>query len=377
MRGIIMFPVIVLIMLTLVGAPAFWTTEGYDVTRTVTVTQLNAVTDAVHLVQDDYGYDTFGSTKYLNYTLYYSFVVDTFQSQLNVMWPIGLNETIVSMHGLMAENLMDLVGELGNPAGSGAYATTDQVGEILDTSNYGTIDTGTYDQYVSFDRSISSDQIDEIYEAVKDLQDDYGSDAVAPVKYIQWNAGTVPYLDVTILSSDKAKVINAIVVLLDDQFGTPSDPLGDDHPLYASHRAMAEELAGMIYDAGDPAGAGAYLDKDDVFGVIRTDPSFSSELDRLETYGIGLSSIGIFVGVLIGIVMLSFVSGITLFGSGLSDSSVHMVVHYTVYFLLWGILSVGSRTFILDTAYIGIPVWVILTLMYTFGVIGQVSGGSE
>ena len=77
------------------------------------------------------------------------------------------------------------------------------------------------------------------------------------------------------------------------------------------------------------------------------------------------------IGVLAGLIGFSFL------GSGLSESSVRIILWVTVYGAIWGLFSVLSMSLIVAIELYGSLIYIGLTGMYVFGVIQKLVGGND
>lgn len=363
MKGLLMFPVLVLFMLTLIAAPTmFESSSGYDITRNVSPSQMNTVRSYVMDLQDEYGFSEWygiGGLGWIKYQENYDTEHAGVVTLLNTVYPTPMNASIITMHGLIADEIMQLVLELGNPATTGRYVTQEEIYAVLDVSVH-LSSSVTYEEYLQFSREVDENQLDNVYDAIKGYQDKYGDDNET-TRWLTWNVGNAG-----------RTIVDGVVHLLQTQFDEEYD-----EATLSVHYIMARVINEMIYDAGDPDGDGAYLTKVEVFNVIKLDPQFAQEFEALETGGMKLSTTTFFIAVLAGILGIAFISGIRIVGFGLSDTAVHMITNYSVYILLWSILSLMSASLILATPLFGIPIYAGLTLSYIMGVMAQVNGGSD
>ena len=80
--------------------------------------------------------------------------------------------------------------------------------------------------------------------------------------------------------------------------------------------------------------------------------------------------------VLIGAVALGTIAGIHFLGSGLSDTSQHMIFASILFLGLWACLTVVSRNYLFESS-VTMILWVCLTVMYVVGVGITINGSSE
>ena len=83
------------------------------------------------------------------------------------------------------------------------------------------------------------------------------------------------------------------------------------------------------------------------------------------------------VSLIIAFIVVGVVAGIRVLGSGLSDFSVQVIYKSIGFYSLWAMLSVlGLFALNLMPYSIGYMIYFVLTLIYTVGVLGQISSGS-
>ena len=74
------------------------------------------------------------------------------------------------------------------------------------------------------------------------------------------------------------------------------------------------------------------------------------------------------IALIIGLTAIAVVSGVKLFGSGLSETSIKIIYNSTVYYGLWGIFSALSYPMFLGMPlFIGVFGWFFITLIYSLG----------
>ena len=79
---------------------------------------------------------------------------------------------------------------------------------------------------------------------------------------------------------------------------------------------------------------------------------------------------------IIVIVALGVAVGIQVFGSGLSEKSVHLLFMGTFYISLWSILSILAMNLLTSIAVFGSLIYLVITILYAIGCIIQIGGGS-
>lgn len=77
--------------------------------------------------------------------------------------------------------------------------------------------------------------------------------------------------------------------------------------------------------------------------------------------------------IIIALLIIAVIIGLNIFGSGLSDQSVRIITLGLVYYGIWSIFSVLSYTLIVSIEVIGALVYIILTVMFTIGLIQKIA----
>jgi len=81
------------------------------------------------------------------------------------------------------------------------------------------------------------------------------------------------------------------------------------------------------------------------------------------------------IGIIIAIAIVVIALGITLFSSGLKEISIKMSSSIILYISVWLFVSVYSFFYIINIEIFGILIYIVLTFMYTIGVINQITKG--
>lgn len=380
MKKLILFPVVVLLIATMVSIPNMWESpgEGYNVSRNISSTVLNNVTERVQYWQGLYGMDVdpLMGSDYLEWFVnweesYYGEIYDDLYEYLNTQFSTGLTDQIRNLHEKMATELTVKVSELRDPTGDGRYITSEEVYDLIDTSSY-FVKALTYEQNLTFSREVSNDQSFEMYSVFAAYYAEYGNPSGADL--IAWQ--------LTNATKVKVAMYNKLNQLFD-----PSTP--DVEPEWRinfpglitlrksvdysnkQHESMANELTRLIKDSE------ALPERAEVTAIIRLDGDIWEQLEIMEGKGFALDPNYIWIGILVGIITMALLVGVKVFDSGLSDSTVSMVVMVSSYYLVWMLLSIGSSGLIRGVPMIGLPIWVGLTFMYTLGVMGGLNGGNE
>ena len=80
---------------------------------------------------------------------------------------------------------------------------------------------------------------------------------------------------------------------------------------------------------------------------------------------------------IIVIIALVSVIGINILGSGLSETSVHIITLGTAYTTIWIVLSLLASPLIFSIEIFGALIYVVLTIIYAFGFINKISGSDD
>lgn len=103
---------------------------------------------------------------------------------------------------------------------------------------------------------------------------------------------------------------------------------------------------------------------------------------RLAEFDFGFMVTGIFgfLGIIAGIMVMASIIGLRVLGIGISEMSVSTLVKGTAYLSLFLLCSAGSAYSIWEIPYFGSTFYLLLTLLYTLGMIdkmGHVGGASD
>lgn len=80
--------------------------------------------------------------------------------------------------------------------------------------------------------------------------------------------------------------------------------------------------------------------------------------------------------IFIVLIVLATAMSVQIVGSGLNEGGTRLIVHFTAYMGLWGILSVLAWRLIIEIAVFGSLIYIALTLMYLIGVLSRMNGGN-
>lgn len=82
------------------------------------------------------------------------------------------------------------------------------------------------------------------------------------------------------------------------------------------------------------------------------------------------------IAILITISLLAVI-GLSIFGSGLNDTSSHLLITITAYVGVWGLMTFLTFNLFLEIPIFGIFIYLTLTVLYSVGVIQSVTGSSS
>lgn len=92
-----------------------------------------------------------------------------------------------------------------------------------------------------------------------------------------------------------------------------------------------------------------------------------------EGYSFNVDALAGGIAILIIVISLVSIIGIRIFNSGLSESSIRTITICFVYASLWALFSALSYSLLIEIAYVGLFIYLILTLIFVFGVLEKVS----
>lgn len=103
----------------------------------------------------------------------------------------------------------------------------------------------------------------------------------------------------------------------------------------------------------------------------------AGQLDVFSDFTFVLSDFFLAIGILLGLIILVALIGITVFGSGIKNESVRVIIIIVAYITIWVFLTIFSLHLLLESPSFGILIYLSLTTMYLIGVVGKMSGGSS
>lgn len=92
------------------------------------------------------------------------------------------------------------------------------------------------------------------------------------------------------------------------------------------------------------------------------------------SFSINLITMLFAIALIYGLIILA---GISVFGSGLSDSSVQLLSKVSAYIIIWVITSFFSLSFLLPLEVLGQIIYVLLSFSYTLGFLQSLSLASD
>lgn len=108
-------------------------------------------------------------------------------------------------------------------------------------------------------------------------------------------------------------------------------------------------------------------------GITYLIPDNANKLNALKSFNFSLDDFYIALAVLIGIIAICIVVGITIFGSGLSGTSIKAILTIVSYIAFWVFLSIFSLNLLLRIQIFGIVFYVVITVLYCRGVLSQLT----
>ena len=83
------------------------------------------------------------------------------------------------------------------------------------------------------------------------------------------------------------------------------------------------------------------------------------------------------IAIIVAIIGVALITGIQVLGSGLSASSVRIIIMLTGYVGLWFAISILAFNLIIEIEIFGSIIYVILTTGYAIGAVQKISGGGD
>ena len=84
------------------------------------------------------------------------------------------------------------------------------------------------------------------------------------------------------------------------------------------------------------------------------------------------------VGLIVAAIALAAVVGIRVLGTGLSGTTVEIIWKSVLLYIMWGFLSVGALAVLTTIPFdAGVAIYIMMTVIYTIGVISTVRGGGD
>lgn len=147
--------------------------------------------------------------------------------------------------------------------------------------------------------------------------------------------------------------------------------------MFASVLGVCRSL-GYVDFVGNPVGSSFYRSGNESYSVNGTLIVGGNEtVVSTEAATVGISAIvsaGI-ITLVVTSIALAVVSGVTVLGSGLNTEATKAIWKSAAYFGLWGLFSVFGLVLFGSIPVFGFPLYFLLTLFYSIGVLGSISGG--
>lgn len=114
--------------------------------------------------------------------------------------------------------------------------------------------------------------------------------------------------------------------------------------------------------------------------VIGNDLIINGTTTTVDLNAVATFSIDPFIGlttVIVVLIVLAIAVGIQIIGSGLSPTSVRVIIIGTAYIGLWVLFSIIAEPLISSIEIFGALIYITLTMGYVYGVVQQFSGGGD
>jgi len=96
-------------------------------------------------------------------------------------------------------------------------------------------------------------------------------------------------------------------------------------------------------------------------------------LDTVYGATIGIDSLTGALAIIIVLISIAVIVGIQILGSGISEQSVRTIIIIVGYGSIWGFFSVLSLNLIISIEIFGWIIYIILSIIYTIGVMNKIS----
>lgn len=107
--------------------------------------------------------------------------------------------------------------------------------------------------------------------------------------------------------------------------------------------------------------------------IIENGTSTSIQVGNAEM-AFDLNTTGYFIALIIGVGILAGVLGINFLGSGLSERAQRIIFNSIICYGFWGIFSALILTLLMAIPVFGLILWVVMTMVYTFGFFKRIEG---
>ena len=94
-------------------------------------------------------------------------------------------------------------------------------------------------------------------------------------------------------------------------------------------------------------------------------------------FSFGIDAGAGWIAILVALITVASVVGTNIIGSGLNDASTKALMTVIVFIGLWAFFSVFGWALITSIPVGGVLIWLVFTLMFSFGVISQIFGGGS
>lgn len=106
------------------------------------------------------------------------------------------------------------------------------------------------------------------------------------------------------------------------------------------------------------------------FSLVQT----ADYLNDVQGFNFLLDDFYFAIGIIIALAFISILIGFSIFGSGISGTSVKFIITVLGYVAIWVFLTVFSLALIFNIVYFGVIIYIALTFMYMYGIFNKYSG---
>lgn len=201
-------------------------------------------------------------------------------------------------------------------------------------------------------RTITDYQVSLFDNYIQDTYDVYGENPNEKTDGGDWSG------------SEAWDFVTVLTALQDSEFGNDDKHNGHIGISFVMLKAMRD-----VYNEN-----AVRVDENDVKSVIEIDPISFIEWQELNAGSIRLGDVLVFVGIFVGVAVLIGILGIRVFGIGIADASIKLILQTTLFLLLWTLLSIFAYGELSGIPILGPTMWIVLTFMYMGGAVLTITG---